>query len=274
MAASADLQGESRDDLDVTVYHGQPAADTDAGPVAFDALDPAAVAQAVDAGDSIAIAGSVNGGYNEGDQVTVNVHGVDYQGAVDDQGHFSIDVPGSDLIADADATLEGLLVTTDADGNPQTQGFTQSLGELASDTVTGDPATAASSEPVPFADPGADQVSGADLQADASADHLSPYLDMVGVADGGNGGHVGLSASADSPYLDSVGVTPETAQAGTGAETAVDDDASVAAADPFDEPAPSQADDPLQAIEGMPDDLPTMEPPPVADVDFDHQQHG
>ena len=178
VAAGADLQGETSATLDATVDRGQPAAepgdssvavdgradqhqaqqdgddqnghpavDAADSPVAIDALDSAAVAQAADAGDSIAISGSVNGGYNEGDQIMVDVNGVDYQGRVDDQGHFSIDVLGSDLIADADATLEGLLVTTEADGNTQTQGFTQSLGGLAR-----------------HADPGADQVSGVDLQ--------------------------------------------------------------------------------------------------------------
>jgi VCBS repeat-containing protein len=188
---------------------------------------------------------------------------------------------GADLQIDPDATLEGLLVTTDADGNQQTFDFTQSLGDLSSaaptadgatvDAATADAATAdadaadtasvASSEPEPIADTG-------------GADHLSPYLDMVGAADGGNGGQAGLSASAESPYLDSVGVTPDSAQAGAGADTTLDDDVSVAAADPFEEPPQSETDDPLQAIEGLPDDLPMMEPPPVADLDIDQQHHG
>ncbi|NEX16835.1 MAG: hypothetical protein C1943_09450, partial [Halochromatium sp.] len=282
VATGADLQGETPDSLDATVDRAQPAADANDSSVAIDALDPAAVAQAADADDSIALTGTVTGAFSDGDQVMLSVNGVDYQGAVDGQGHFSIDVLGADLKADPDATLEGLLVTTDADGNQQTFDFTQSLGDLSSSTptadgVTVDAATAdaaaadadaadtasvASSEPEPIADTG-------------GADHLSPYLDMVGAADGGNGGQAGLSASASSPYLDSVGVTPETAQNGASTDTTADDDAAaVADADPF-EAAPDTADaDPMDAIQGAPDDITLVEPPPVAEVDIDQQHHG
>jgi hypothetical protein len=60
----------------------------------------------------------------------------------------------------------------------------------------------------------------------------------------------------------------------TAARLASDDDGSVAAADPFDEAPQSDTDNPLQTIAGLPDDLPMMEPPPVAEVDIDQQQHG
>src|SRR5690606_33356515 len=47
----------------------------------------------------------------------ITVDGADYTGQVDASGRFSIDVPGSDLVADADKTIEARITTTDAAGN-------------------------------------------------------------------------------------------------------------------------------------------------------------
>ena len=113
-----------------------------------------------------------------------------------------------------------------------------------------------------------------DSAADAD-DALAPYLDLVGATDGGNGGN-GASAPDDSAsYLESVGVTPETAQNGASADAAVHDDASaVADADPFEAPQDADAPDPVQEIEGSPDDTTMIETPPIPDADIDQQHHG
>jgi hypothetical protein len=243
LAAGADLQGETRDDLAATGDHGQPAADTDAGPVAFDALDPAVVAQAADTGDSVAIAGTVTGAFSEGDQVSINVNGVDHQGTVDAQGQFSIQVPGADLHADGAARLEGAWTTTDAEGNAQTHEFSQDLGTLfsADGTATvsdeagqaqpiGLPDDTPAAEPAPETPPPLDD--GASLLADADshaapadqtpapaaetpAPESSPLQEYLAFADlsAAPVGHGGAGIDAQSPvsdYLDAAGIAPDT----------------------------------------------------------------
>ena len=55
-----------------------------------------------------------------GDVVTLTVNGKTFTGAVDAAGNFSIDVPGSDLVADGDATIDASVSTTDVAGNTAT----------------------------------------------------------------------------------------------------------------------------------------------------------
>lgn len=267
---AANVAGEERSDLGFTIYHGQPVAQADDGPATLDALDPDQVEHAAQAGASIAIGGAVTGVFSEGDQVSLNINGNDYQGTVDAQGQFSIDVLGADLRADSDQTLEGTLVTVDADGNQQTQSFTQDLGDLLADSTQ----TAADDSAAGAAAP-ADQADAApEAVGDVAADPMAPYLDLVGIT-GGNGGDGATQSEGAAAYLESVGVTPETAQNGASSDATVDDDAAaVADADPF-EAAPETADaDPMDAIQGAPDDITLVEPLPVAEVDIDQQHHG
>jgi hypothetical protein len=240
LAASTDLQGETRDDLGATGDHGQPAGDTDAGPVALDALDPAVVAWAVDAGNSVPIAGTVTGAFSEGDQVSINVNGVDHQGTVDAQGQFSIQVPGADLHADGDARLEGAWVTTDAEGNAQTHDFSQDLSGLFPEATA--PSEAGQAQPIglpddtpaarpapetpPPLDDGASLLADADSHA-APADQTpapaaetpvpesSPLQEYLGFADQSAVpvGYGGAGIDAQSPvsdYLDAAGIAPDT----------------------------------------------------------------
>ena len=83
-------------------------------------LDPIAedgIVNAEEAGRDVPVTGTVGGDFNEGDTVTLVVNGNEYTGQVDEEGNFSIDVPGSELVADPDNTVEASVTTTDAAGN-------------------------------------------------------------------------------------------------------------------------------------------------------------
>ncbi|MFA0688481.1 VCBS domain-containing protein [Vibrio splendidus] len=75
------------------------------------------VINAQESNSSIDITGSVSGDYNAGDIVTLDVNGTQHTGVVDAKGHYSIAVPGSELIADADKKIEASVAITDTAGN-------------------------------------------------------------------------------------------------------------------------------------------------------------
>ncbi|MEZ9997331.1 VCBS domain-containing protein [Vibrio lentus] len=75
------------------------------------------VINAQESNSSIDITGSVSGDYNAGDIVTLDVNGTQHTGVVDAKGHYSIAVPGSELIADADQKVEASIAVTDTAGN-------------------------------------------------------------------------------------------------------------------------------------------------------------
>ena len=75
---------------------------------------------ATEAEGMVNVTGSVTGEYKEGDEVTLVINGESYKGSVDASGNFSIEVEGSDLVADSDSKIEGSIVATDAAGNTGT----------------------------------------------------------------------------------------------------------------------------------------------------------
>ncbi|MEZ9568108.1 VCBS domain-containing protein [Vibrio splendidus] len=75
------------------------------------------VINAQESNSSIDITGSVSGDFNTGDIVTLDVNGTQHTGVVDAKGHYSIAVPGSELIADADQKIEASVAVTDSAGN-------------------------------------------------------------------------------------------------------------------------------------------------------------
>ncbi|WP_135441717.1 VCBS domain-containing protein [Vibrio tasmaniensis] len=75
------------------------------------------VINAQESNSSIDITGSVSGDYNAGDIVTLDVNGTQHTGVVDAKGHYSIAVPGSELIADANQKIEASVAVTDTAGN-------------------------------------------------------------------------------------------------------------------------------------------------------------
>ncbi|MCB4360469.1 retention module-containing protein [Quatrionicoccus australiensis] len=81
---------------------------------------------------AIPVTGTVSGAFNVGDTVTVTVNGKNFTGSVLAGGKFSIDVPGADLAADGDRTVDAKVSTTDAAGNSATAFDTQDY-RLATD---------------------------------------------------------------------------------------------------------------------------------------------
>ncbi|WP_428792670.1 VCBS domain-containing protein, partial [Vibrio splendidus] len=75
------------------------------------------VVNAQESNSSIDITGSVSGDFNAGDIVTLNVNGTKHTGVVGSHGHYSIAVPGSELITDADQKIEASIAVTDSAGN-------------------------------------------------------------------------------------------------------------------------------------------------------------
>src|SRR4029077_14283109 len=71
-----------------------------------------------------AITGTVGGGAQNGDTVTLTVNGVNYTGTVA-AGAFSINVPGAQLVANAGFTINASVSSTDAAGNVGTASDTE-----------------------------------------------------------------------------------------------------------------------------------------------------
>jgi hypothetical protein len=77
------------------------------------------VVNAAEAGSNVTITGSTTG-TQAGDTVTLTINGNTYTGTVDGSGNYSINVPGSDLIADSDTTIAASVSSTDVAGNTGT----------------------------------------------------------------------------------------------------------------------------------------------------------
>jgi len=80
-------------------------------------ITPDDVINAAEAGGMVAITGTVGGDAAPGDTVTLTVNGIAYVGTVQPGNTFSINVPGAQLVADADFTIQASVSTTDAAGN-------------------------------------------------------------------------------------------------------------------------------------------------------------
>src|SRR6185369_13581757 len=78
------------------------------------------IVNAAEAGGPVAITGAVGGDAAPGDAVTLVVNGVTYTGTVAAGNTFSINVNGSDLVADADFTIDASISKADAAGNAGT----------------------------------------------------------------------------------------------------------------------------------------------------------
>nr|BFF38814.1 hypothetical protein BACY1_06190 [Tenacibaculum mesophilum] len=85
--------------------------------IVIDDITPDNIIDAVEAGTDIPVTGTVTGDFNTGDTVTLIINGNTYTGTVDASGNYSINVPGSDLAADTDTTVEASVTTTDTAGN-------------------------------------------------------------------------------------------------------------------------------------------------------------
>ncbi|WP_323909885.1 retention module-containing protein [Aeromonas caviae] len=132
---NADLSGLADGNLtvvaSVTDAAGNPASATDdtilldtTPPDASITLDgnitPDDVINAAESKQDIAVTGRVGGDVKEGDTVTLTVNGKAFTGLVLADKTFSINVPGSDLVADGEKVIDAKVTTTDAAGNSTT----------------------------------------------------------------------------------------------------------------------------------------------------------
>ncbi|SLJ85272.1 BapA/Bap/LapF family large adhesin [Psychrobacter sp. DAB_AL43B] len=101
----------------VTITIDTVAPDDNTTEIIVDNITADNVINAIEAEGNIAITGKVSGDYSEGNTVTIKVNGINYTGKVDFSGNFSIDVPGTGLVADADKFIEVSVAATDAAGN-------------------------------------------------------------------------------------------------------------------------------------------------------------
>ena len=87
--------------------------------ITLDAITADNIVNAAEAGATVAVTGTVGGDVADSDIITLTVNGVPYTGT-STGGVFSIDVAGSDLVADPDLTVDASVTTTDAAGNATT----------------------------------------------------------------------------------------------------------------------------------------------------------
>ncbi|RMF43551.1 MAG: Ig-like domain-containing protein, partial [Deltaproteobacteria bacterium] len=66
---------------------------------------------------TVTVTGTTGGDAAPGDTVTLDVNGTSYSGLVQVDGSFSIDVAGSDLVADPDGLVEAVIRSVDGAGN-------------------------------------------------------------------------------------------------------------------------------------------------------------
>ncbi|QJT35892.1 Ig-like domain-containing protein [Aeromonas media] len=100
-------------------------------------ITPDDVINAAESKQDIAVTGTVGGDVKEGDTVTLTVNGKAFTGLVLADKTFSINVPGSDLVADGDKVIDAKVTTTDAAGNSTTA--TDNEGYGVDTTATGAP---------------------------------------------------------------------------------------------------------------------------------------
>ncbi len=113
-----------------------------AATISVDDITADDVINAVEAGGSVTVTGTVGGDASPGDSVSLDINGNTYTGTVAAGNVFSISVPGSDLAADT--TLDASVVGSDVAGNPFTATITSThtVDLTASATITVDPITA------------------------------------------------------------------------------------------------------------------------------------
>jgi len=143
-----DLVGNAM--VDNTIPVGQNLADNEAlvidttPPVPTITLDanitPDDVVNAAEAAGVVSITGTVGGDAQVGDNVLLTINGNNYAGTVAAGGVFSINVNGADLAADADATIDAQVSSTDLAGNTalgnDTETYTVDTTATAAPTVS------------------------------------------------------------------------------------------------------------------------------------------
>ncbi|AZJ32659.1 Ig-like domain-containing protein [Tenacibaculum mesophilum] len=128
---TTDTAGNTASATDTHLYNVDTTAPTLS--IVIDDITPDNIIDAVEAGTDIPVTGTVTGDFNTGDTVTLIINGNTYTGTIDASGNYSINVPGSDLAADTDTTVEASVTTTDTAGNTASATDTHSYSLLDSD---------------------------------------------------------------------------------------------------------------------------------------------
>ncbi|MHC9087154.1 Ig-like domain-containing protein [Tenacibaculum sp. IMCC1] len=169
------------------------------------------IVNASEAGTTIAVTGTVGGDFNTGDTVTLTINGNNYTGTVDASGNYSINVPGSDLAADADTTVEASVSSIDSDGNRGSALNTHKyyLQDTDNDGISDVVDVDDDNDGIPDVEEGDGLV---DTDGDGIPDSLDLDSDNDGINDvieGGNGdldtNEDGVIDSGDSGYTDANG---------------------------------------------------------------------
>ena len=173
-----------------------------AASITLDAITADNIVNAVEAGGTVAVTGTVGGDVQVGDTVTLTVNSnSSYTGQVQAGLTFSIDVAGSDLVADADSTVHASVTATDAAGNATTatddHAYMVNDAAVISGTTSGNVTEAGG---IANATPGIPTATG-DLNAidiDNATDAWQPVA--AGTASAGGFGSYALSATGVWTY--------------------------------------------------------------------------
>ncbi len=113
--------------------------DSSSTTITIDNITADNILNSTEASGNVTISGSVTGDYRVGDAVTVNVNGTDIPTTVQTGGAWSISVAGSELVADADKTINVSVSASDAAGNigivTQDKVYTIETVDAVNDTV-------------------------------------------------------------------------------------------------------------------------------------------
>ena len=113
--------------------------DSSSTTITIDNITTDNILNATEASGNVTISGSVTGDYRVGDAVTVNVNGTDIPTTVQTGGAWSISIAGSELVADADKTINVSVSASDAAGNigivTQDKVYTIETVDAVNDTV-------------------------------------------------------------------------------------------------------------------------------------------
>ncbi|UJF25351.1 Ig-like domain-containing protein [Suttonella sp. R2A3] len=96
------------------------APDSSTTQIAVDDVTADNVINAAESAADVAITGVATGEFQDGDKVVLTIDSVDYEGTVDSNGRFSIDVAGAGLVNDADQVIDVTFFPTDVAGNTGT----------------------------------------------------------------------------------------------------------------------------------------------------------
>ena len=83
----------------------------------FDKVTADDIVNATEGAGTVAVTGTARGDFTVGDVVTLTINNKTFTGTVNAQGVFSVNVPGSDLLADSDKTIAASVAAHDAAGN-------------------------------------------------------------------------------------------------------------------------------------------------------------